>query len=301
MKVCSFLPGSTSMITEMGLEDYLYGVTFECPIDRPRVVRSYLEDNHYTSEEIERVVSDSVKEGKSLYYIDIDLLKEIEPDVIFTQHVCDVCQIGTSFVQKALHQLDKKPTVIPLVPRNLDDVYDNALTIANVLGEEEAGQQLIKSIKEREQHILSELRAHNAPLRKVMIMEWMDPIYNCGHWIPYQVSIAGGVDMLSNPSGYSIITPWEKVRLYDPEVIVIAPCGFDIERASEEISRLAEKPGWNNLQAVKNNHVFLADADLFTRPSTTLIDGIEVLASLFHPSIFSLPDSAKDKVRNINS
>lgn len=298
MKACSFLPGATSMISEMGLEDFLYGVTFECPVDKPRVVRSYLEDNSYSSEEIEKIVSDSVKEGKSLYYIDLDLLKEIEPDIIFTQHVCDVCQIGTSFVEKAIYQLEKKPKVIPLIPRNLDDVYNNALTIAKELGQEEAGKKLIQKVKEREQTILSKLRANNAPLKRVMIMEWLDPIYNCGHWIPYQVSIAGGVDMLSNPSGYSIITPWEKVRLYDPEVLVIAPCGFDIKRSSQEIEKITKNPGWNNLQAVKNNNVFLADADLFTRPSTTLIDGIEVLASLFHPDIFPLNHS-KENVINL--
>lgn len=299
MKACSFLPAATSMIYHMGLEKFLYGVTFECPSDKPKIVRSHIEDNNYSSEEIERIVSDSKQMGKSLYYVDEDLLREIAPDVIFTQDVCDVCQIGTSYAERAIHKLKKQPLVVPLTPRNLNDVYDNAILIAKVLGREEAAYHLLAVLKKRTDKIIDTLRANNAPLKRVMVMEWLNPIYNCGHWIPYQISHAGGVDMLSNPSGYSVITSWEKVRRYDPEVLIIAPCGFNIERSAKEIDKVTSREGWNDLSAVKNNAVYLADADLFTCPGTHLVEGIELLASLFHPELFPLEKRFESKCMSL--
>jgi iron complex transport system substrate-binding protein len=293
MKVCSFLPAATSMIQQMGLEGLLHGVTFECHSDKPKVVRSYLEENTYSSAEIEEIVSEAKRTGKPLYYIDEDLLQEIAPDIIFTQDVCDVCQIETSIVQRAVYKLKKVPQIIPLIPRTLDDVFENVLTIAKAMNHERAGIVLLDELKKRTDRILDTLRLNRAPLKRVLIMEWLDPIYNCGHWIPYQVALAGGVDMLSNPAGYSIITPWEKIRQYNPEVLVVAPCGFTIERSAVEIGRLTQLPGWNDLLAVKTASVFLADADLFTQPSTHLVDGIELLAGLFHPGIMHVPDHLK--------
>ncbi|HEX8546076.1 MAG TPA: hypothetical protein VF691_03885 [Cytophagaceae bacterium] len=147
MKVCSFLPAATSMIYKMGLERHLYGVTFECDSDKPRVVRSYLEGNNYSSNEIDRVVSESKANGEGLYYIDIDLLNEISPDIIFTQDVCDVCQIDTSYVQRAITKLKKQPLIIPLIPSNLEDVFENILTIAKTLEDEKAGIDLLVSLQ----------------------------------------------------------------------------------------------------------------------------------------------------------
>jgi iron complex transport system substrate-binding protein len=160
------------------------------------------------------------------------------------------------------------------------------MTIAKALGEEEKAIRLLKNLKKRTDNILDTLRKNQAPLKRVMIMEWLNPIYNCGHWIPYQIAQAGGVDMLSNPSGYSIVTSWEKVKKYNPEVLIVAPCGFSIDRTKEEITKLTDLGGFESLSAVKNNAVYLADADLFTCPSTQLVDGIELLAMLFHPNLF---------------
>ena len=301
MKVCSFLPAATQMIYDMNLQQHLCGVTFECVSDKPKVVRSYIEGNNFTSEEIDKIVSQSKAQGKSLYYIDEELLEAISPDIIFTQDVCDVCQIDTSYVQRSIYKLKKQPILVPLIPHNLNDVYQNAITIASTLGKEEVAYNLLSELKKRTDKILDTLRIHNAPLRRVMIMEWLDPIYNCGHWIPYQISQAGGIDMLSNPSGYSIITPWEKVKLYNPEVLVIAPCGFNLERAAKEIEILSSKKGWNDLLAVKNNEVYLADAEYFTQPSTRLVEGIELLAALFHPTIFKVPQKLTENYLSIKT
>lgn len=299
MKICSFLPAATSMIQQLGLEEYLCGVTFECPSNKPKVVRSHIEGNNYSSIEIEKMVSSYSQQGKSLYYIDEELLAELAPDIIFTQEVCEVCQIDASYVERAVYKLKKRPKVIPLTPKNLDDVYQNAITIAKAVGKEEVAYKLLASLKERTEFITDSLRANNSPVKRVMIMEWIEPIYNCGHWIPCQIALAGGIDMLSNPSGYSIHVDWEKIIKYDPEVLVIAPCGFDINRAQQELNVLTSKPGWESLQAVKNNQVYLADADLFTQPSTKLIDGIELLSALFHPDIFKMKTAYKQKYMGI--
>lgn len=295
IKACSFLPAATSMIHHMGLEEFLYGVTFECHSDKPKIVRSHIEGNNYSSEEIERIVSESKQMGKSLYYVDEDLLQQISPDVIFTQDVCDVCQIGTSYAERAIHKLKKQPLVVPLTPRSFHDVYENAVLIAQTLGREEAAYHLLAGLKKRTDRITDTLRASNAPLKRVMIMEWLNPIYNCGHWIPYQIAQAGAVDMLSNPSGYSVITSWEKIVRYNPEVLVVAPCGFNVERSAKEIDKLRTREGWNDLLAVKNDAVYLADADLFTCPSTHLVDGIELLASLFHRELFPFEKRFENK------
>jgi iron complex transport system substrate-binding protein len=295
LKICSFLPAATSMIYEMGFENELVGVTFECPSDKPKVVRSYLEGTNHTSKEIDQIVSQSKAQGKSLYYIDDTLLESMSPDIIFTQDVCDVCQIDTSHVARSIYKLTKEPELIPLIPRNLDDIYENAITIAKAFGKEERAYELLAKLKIRTDYILDTLRKNNAPLKRVMVLEWLDPIYNCGHWIPYQISQAGGVDMLSNPSGYSIVTDWERIRLYNPEVLVVAPCGFEVGRASQEIEALTKLEGWDTLKAVQNNAVFMADADMFTQPSTTVVDGIELLAALFHPTLFEVPSKLKHK------
>lgn len=295
LKICSFLPAATAMIYEMKLEKELVGVTFECHSDKPKVVRSYLEGTNHTSKEIDQIVSQSKAQGKSLYYIDDVLLAEIAPDIIFTQDVCDVCQIDTSHVARSVYKLEKEPELIPLIPRNLEDIYENVITVAKAFGKEERAYELLAKLKKRIDFILDTLRKNNAPLKRVMVLEWLDPIYNCGHWIPYQISQAGGVDMLSNPSGYSIVTDWERIVRYNPEVLVIAPCGFDVSRSGQEIEALTKLEGWNTLKAVQNKAVFMADADLFTQPSTTVVDGIELLASLFHPELFQVPSKLKHK------
>lgn len=295
LKACSFLPAATTMIQQLGLEKYLCGVTFECPSDKPKVVRSHLEGNTLSSDEIEKVVSEYSRQGKSLYYLDEELLNELSPDIIFTQEVCEVCQIDLSFVEKAVSKLKKQPILIPLTPKNLDDVYQNAITIAKAVNEEHAAYKLLASLKKRTDYITDQLRANNAPVKRVMVIEWMKPVYNCGHWIPFQVALAGGVDMLSNPSGYSVHVDWDKIVKYNPEVLVIAPCGFDIKRTCKELGVLTSRPGWETIKAVADEKVYLADADLFTQPGTKLIDGVELLSALFHPEIFKMKPEYKQK------
>ncbi len=298
MKACSFLPAATQMIYDMGLQKFLHGVTFECPVisrnEKDIVVRCVLESKQYSSAEIDKIFSASKAQGKSLYYVNEELLQKIEPDIIFTQDVCEVCQIDTACTAAAVSKLSKQPQLVALSPNNLNDVFETAITIATALGQEEVAYTYLSSLQKRKDKIIDELRRNRAPLKRVMLMEWMEPVYNCGHWIPFQIACAGGVDMLSNPGGDSIVTNWDKVVKYNPEVLVIAPCGFEIKRTIEELHLLTNRTGWNHLAAVQNDAVFIADYDLFTQPSAnTLVEGIELLAAVFHPEIFGTPEASE--------
>ncbi|MFW0715421.1 ABC transporter substrate-binding protein [Pedobacter sp. N23S346] len=304
MKVVSFLPAATKMIYDMGLQEYLYGVTFECPkeaADQPKVVRCILEGKNYSSIEIDRIFSASKAQGKSLYWVDDSLLESIAPDIVFTQDICEVCNIDTVCTETAVMKLSKQPALVPLSPNNLQDVYECAITIAKALGKEEVALHYLANLQQKTDAILDKLRANRAPLKRVMMMEWIEPVYNCGHWIPFQIAAAGGVDMLSNPAGDSIVTPWEKIIRYNPEVLVIAPCGFDVNRTREEMNLITSKAGWNNLEAVKQNQVYLADFDMFTQPSVgTLVEGIEALACMFHPDLFEADEHISRKFINLH-
>lgn len=303
MVACSFLPAATQMIYDMGLQHLLRGVTFECPApaltEKRKVVRCVMEGKNYSSAEIDKIFSASKAQGKSLYYVDEAALHQIQPDIIFTQDTCEVCQIDTKCTAAAVATLAKQPQLIPLTPNNLADVFYTAITIAKALGQEEAAYKYLAHLQKKTDAVLDKLRLNKMPLKRVMLMEWIEPIYNCGHWIPFQIAQAGGIDMLSNPAGDSIVTSWEKIVKYNPEVIVIAPCGFHINRALEEMHLLTNKHGWQEIEAVRSKQVYLADYDLFTQPSaSTLVDGIELLAALFHPSIFQIPIQLKHKACN---
>ena len=305
MTASSFLPAATQMIYDMGLQHLLQGITFECPhqalAEKQKVVRCVLEGNNYSSTEIDKIFSASKAQGKSLYYVDEEVLQAISPNVIFTQDVCDVCQIDTACTAAAVAKLEKQPQLIPLTPNTLHDVFNTAITIATAMGSEESAYTYLAALQKRIDAIIDGLRLHKAPPKRVMVMEWLAPIYNCGHWIPYQIAYAGGIDMLSNPGGDSIVTMWEKIVKYDPEVLVIAPCGFTISRTGEEIHLLTEKKEWAQLTAVRNNAVFMADYDLFTQPSaSTLTDGIELLAALFHPTLFTVPVHLQHKYQPLH-
>jgi iron complex transport system substrate-binding protein len=303
-KAVSFLPAATQMIYDMGLQDLLYGVTFECSehsrAEKQILVRCVLEGKNYSSEEIDHIFSASKAQGKSLYYVEEDKLQAIAPDIVITQDVCEVCQIDTKCTQAVIDNLEKTPQIVALTPQSLTDVFQSAITIATALGNEEVAFKYLAKLQDRLDIVVDKLRQHRASLKRVMMMEWIEPIYNCGHWIPHQISWAGGTDMLGNPSGDSIVTSWEKVLKYDPEMLVIAPCGFETKRSLEELYLLTSKNGWHNLRAVQTKSVYVIDYDLFTQPSaSTLVDGIELLAALFHPTIFKIPNHLNNKIQAV--
>ncbi|TMU56889.1 ABC transporter substrate-binding protein [Flagellimonas algicola] len=305
LKVCSFMPAVTQMLYDMGLDGHLHGITFECPEqalkEKKPVVRCVLEGKNLSSIEIDALFSASKHQGKDLYYVDEPLLEQIAPDIIFTQDMCDICQIDTACTAAAVAKLDKQPELISISPESLEDVFESAVTIAKALGKEEVAYAYLESLRKRIDDVVDQLRASRALPKRIMLMEWLDPIFNCGHWIPHQIGYAGGIDMLSNPSGDSVVTPWEKILKYNPEILVIAPCGFSVKRTQEEMHILTNKRGWNDLKAVKENKVFIADFDMFTQSSAnTLVDGIELLAGLFHPDAVQIPERLTKKFMHLD-
>ncbi|MEM9647645.1 MAG: ABC transporter substrate-binding protein [Bacteroidota bacterium] len=305
LKVCSFLPAVTQMLYDMGLDNHLFGVTFECPEQALRekqpVVRCILEGKDLSSKEIDALFSASKHQGKDLYYVDGPILEEIAPDIIFTQDMCDICQIDTACTAAAVSKLDKQPELISISPESLEDVFESAVTIARALGKEEVAYTYLDALRKRLDIVVDKLRIAKAPPKRVMLLEWLDPIFNCGHWIPHQIGLAGGIDMLSNPSGDSIVTQWDKIIRYNPEILVIAPCGFTVERTLKELHLLGTKKDWDSLRAVQENRVYLADFDLFTQSSAnTLVNGIELLAGIFHPEAVAIPEHLKRKYRHVD-
>ncbi len=206
--------------------------------------------------------------------------------------------MGTGIVNNNLNSLGKL-TITDLKKINGIGTA-RAVTIAAALDEEEKAYAYLTALHGRIDSIIDKLRIAKAKPKRVMLMEWMEPIYNCGHWIPDQIAMSGGIEMLSNPKGDSIVTSWDKIVRYNPEVLIIAPCGFHVERSLEEIHVLSQRKEWAMLTAVQNGAVFIVDFDLFTQPSaSTLVDGIEALSALFHPEIFSLKDHLHKKVSSV--
>ncbi|XP_060084670.1 uncharacterized protein LOC132563931 [Ylistrum balloti] len=290
----SFLPAATQTILDLNAKHCLRGVTFECPEsarrDLPIIVHCHLDVEHTTSQDIDRLFSSYAQTGKPLYWVDDQKLQLAAPEVVFTQDVCDICQIDTKCTQASLDKLSIMPEIIRLTPQSLDDVFMDASRIASAIGQHERGQQFITNLRTRLQIIVETLRKHQAPLRRVSLLEWLDPIYNCGHWIPEQLAYAGGIDMLSHPRGDSIRIDWETIRRYDPEIICLAPCGFDVTRSLQELEPFMQLPGLQDLQAWQQDTIFVLDYTYFTQPSIrTNVEGIELLAHLFHPELFPEP------------
>ena len=303
MIASSFMPAVTQMIYDMGLQEYLQGITFECPkialVEKQVAVRYKLEGQALTSEEINTIFSKTKAEGGTLYYVDELVLESIAPDVIFTQDVCDVCQIDTACVATSAYKLQKVPKLISITPNSLEDVFENALTIADALGKKEIGLAYVKKLKERIYAIIDQQRAKRIQPKSVLMLEWIDPLFNCGHWIPHQIGFAGGIDLLSHPSGNSIVISWDKIVKYNPEILIIAPCGYQISRTLEDMKFLEERPEWQGLKAVQNGNVYLADFDMFTQSSAaTLVNGIECLAKMIHPQYFKISADLSQKFTN---
>ena len=253
-------------------------------------MRSRLEGRELSSAGIDAAVREADAAGETLYYLEQELLEEAAPDVIFTQHVCDVCQIGTAYVERAVATLPKVPELVPLVPKRLADVEDNLRAIAGALDVPGVADAHIEACRARLDAVVDRLREVRAPVRSVSFIEWIDPLFHCGHWIPDQLALAGGADAMASPGGHSQKGQWDRLRHYDPEVIVVAPCGFDVPRAKQEGAVMTAQAGYAELRAVKARRVYVVDADLFTQPSlTTLVDGVELLAHLLHPAHVPAP------------
>jgi iron complex transport system substrate-binding protein len=290
LRIVSFLPAATEMACALGLADKLVGVTHECDhpaevLGKPVVVRSALPVGTMTLAEIDAAVSARARAGGSLYEVDERLLEQLAPTHILTQSLCQVCAPSGTEITRLLRTLLRQPSVLWFTPRCLADVWRDMLELGRATGREIEARSWIEAGESRIRKI-SRLVARATTRPRVFCVEWSDPIYCGGHWVPEMVGLAGGLDELGRKGADSVRVPWEEIEAFAPEVLIIMPCGFNAVQASTQAVRLLENPGWRDLPAVRSGQVFAVDANAcFSRPGPRLIDGVELLAHLIHPEL----------------
>jgi iron complex transport system substrate-binding protein len=290
-RIVSFLPSATEMACALGLGDQLVGITHECDYPpeikgKPIVVRNVLPIETMSQPEIDTAVTQRMRDGLSLYQVDEKLLKELAPDIIMTQDLCQVCAPSGNEVTQALNLLPKKPQILWLTPKSLEEIFDNLSELGQATDRMKEAEELIAAGRARLERIAAITRnLSNRP--RVFCLEWLDPVYCSGHWMPEMVEIAGGVDALARKGTDSVRIPWNDVLEWAPEVLIITPCGFDLDKVIEQIPQLFGNPGWAELPAVRANRVYAVDANsYFARPGPRVVDGTELLAHLIHPELF---------------
>ncbi|HEX9038755.1 MAG TPA: cobalamin-binding protein [Ktedonobacterales bacterium] len=290
-RIISLLPSATEILFALGLDDALRAVTHECDypaaaLARPHITRSLLAPN-LSSGEIDAAVREQlVADAHSLYTIDRALLAEIDPTLIVTQRLCEVCAVAYDEVLEAVRSLPRRSQIINLEPERLDDVLRDIETVGAATGRESEAAALTASLRARVEHV-RDIAATATTRPRVAFIEWLDPIFCGGHWNPELITIAGGQDNIGKLGGRSEQVAWERIVADQPEVMVIAACGFTEERAREDEPLLRALPGFADLPCARAGRVHFVDgAAYFSRPGPRLVDSLELLARFIHPQLF---------------
>jgi iron complex transport system substrate-binding protein len=296
VRICSLLPSATEIAFALGLGDSVVAVTHECDYPfaatkLPRITRTPIH-NEMNSRDIDAAVMASVAQGESLYRIDMDLMRELAPDLILTQQLCEVCAVSMGEVQRALKGLPSQPRVVNLEPRSLDGIIENIFDVAAETGANATAAVLVADLRMRIERIRRQAATLQRP--RVFCMEWADPVFCGGHWMKELVEIAGGRDDLSLLHRPSTRIEWQQVVEFAPEVLVLTCCGFDVTRMRREVEVLAANtsvtPGFRELPAVRAGRVYVTNAmAYFSRPGPRIVDSLEILAHLIHPQVFADP------------
>ena len=302
-RIISFLPSATELIYELGAQDSLFRVTHEClyPSNaktKPRVISSVFDPILMSSREIDDKINELMKNGKEIYNINEKNIIKAKPDLIISQDVCEVCSAHTNQVNYALSILEKTPQVYTMNPHNLDEILFCIKEISKKIGKEDKGNMLVDSLEKRIDYIKNK-KFENWP--SVIAIEWIDPLFTSGHWIPQMVETAGGKNLISSQKERSRKMGLDELKKIDPDIIIMMPCGFDVDRTIKEYGKiLAQDKEWNSLKAVQEGFVFAVDANsYFSKPSFRTITGIEILAKIIHPEIFGnieIPENSFEKI-----
>lgn len=286
-RIVSFLPAATEMACALGLDTRLVGVSHECdypPSVRgtPVVVHPALEFARLGPDALDAAVAERLRAGESLYAVDEMRLRALDADLILTQDLCQVCAPSGNDVTRVLASLERRPAVLYFTPRTLADVWDNLRALGDATGTRARADAIVADAEARLAFVSSRVRDRARP--RVFFAEWVDPVYCGGHWIPEMIELAGGADPLARKGEDSVRVAWEDVIAAAPEVVIVAPCGYARADAEAQVPLLASRPGWESLPAVRSGRVHAVDANaFFARPGPRLTDGVELLASLFHP------------------
>ncbi|PYV14373.1 MAG: cobalamin-binding protein [Acidobacteria bacterium] len=289
MRICSFLPSATEMVCALGLADSLVGITYECDFPPEALAKTVVVTSrlaHASSAgEIDRQVSEFMARGESLYQIDADTLRRVKPDLILTQDLCHVCAASPGDLKEALGRFDYAPQVLSLNPNRLADVWQDILTVGKAAGRATEAAAMVASLDARVREV-ERATAKVSTRPRVACLEWLDPPYIAGHWVPEMLSIAGGEDVLGKVAEPGFRSEWAKVYEAQPEIIVVAPCGYHLAETVKEFRGMKFPAGWEELPAVESRRVFAVDASsYFSRPGPRLAAGVEILAELIHPGL----------------
>ncbi len=302
-RIVSFLPSATEMICALGLDESLKGITHECDYPpeaagKPVVVRPALPIETMSLSEIDSAVAQRIRSGQSLYEVDEQKLRQIAPDLIVTQDLCQVCAPSGNEISQALKTLPSAPNILWLTPKSIEQIFENLLELGDATGRRHVADQIVDAARAR----LQRIKARTSKMKsrpRVFCMEWIDPVYCSGHWVPQMVEIAGGSDDLARKGTDSVRISWDDVLQWAPEILVVMPCGFNLQRAAEQARSLVRYPGFFDLPAARQNRVYAVNANgYFARPGPRVVDGTELLAHLFHPELFGWegPEGAFERI-----
>jgi iron complex transport system substrate-binding protein len=279
-RIVSFLPAGTEMVHALGAATELVGRSHECDYPAsvsalPVVSRPVLDLDEASPESIDRAVAQQMENGDTLYRIDEVLLRDLRPDVILTQNLCRVCAPSGDELTRAVRKFDLRPEVLFLTPQTLDEIDRNILEVGQAIGRTEEAATVLASNRERLKRVRDAVSG--APPRRVVFLEWTEPLFCGGHWVPEMISAAGGNDPLGRPSADSVRMTWDDVMTAKPEMVIVSPCGYRLERSVELARKLPRVPG---------AEIYAVDANAyFARPGPRVVEGVELLAHLFHPTL----------------
>lgn len=302
-RIVSFLPSATELIYELEAQNKLFGVTHECdyPIDamnKPRVIESVFNPEKMSSEEIDDKICSLSEKGEDIYRLVQKNLVDAKPDIIISQEICEVCSAYTNQVKRAVDILDSKPEIYSMSPHNIQGILQCVKEISEIINESHKGVELLKTLNSRIS-IMKERKIENRP--KVLGIEWIKPFFTAGHWVPEMIECAGGINMITKSEEHSRKMKIEEIEDADPDVLILMPCGFNVEKTISEYRNFLENDSrWNKLRAVKQDKVFAVDANsFFSKPSIRIFTGIEILGKILHPEIFSSLEVPSDSFLKI--
>jgi iron complex transport system substrate-binding protein len=305
MRIVSFLPSATETLYELGAGSQIVGVTHECKFPpqakkKPQIIRSSFDPDEMTARDIDNKVVELMRSGKDIYVVDENALKSVSPDLIVAQGLCEVCSPFTKEINKAVNILGNQPDVLILDPHDLDDILVSIMDLAERIGRVGEGRKLVTSLQNR----IDSVRSMKIKFRpNVLCIEWIEPLFTAGHWVPQMVEYAGGINGLSTVGEPSRRMDIEEAVQMDPDIIVLMPCGFNMERTLKELPGLASNGNWKSLQAVKNGNVYAVNANAyFSKPGPRTVVGLEIMAKILHPEAsqhIRVPKSSYKKISKL--
>jgi iron complex transport system substrate-binding protein len=291
-KICSLLPSATEIVFALGVDDRLVGVTHECDFPAaarrlPVVTRSVLGHEVRDSRDIHRHISGALHEGSSLYQLDQGLLERLDPELILTQELCDVCAVSYALVTEAVLRLEGKRRVLSLEPTNLDGILASIEQVADAAGVPDRAAAVVTVLRRRIEAVTAKASGVGV-LPRVLALEWLDPLFTAGHWVPEMIRLAGGRDVLGVEGRPSTQIAWSRVIEGDPEVIVLMPCGFTLEQTVNEAAQLQFVEAWGRRTSGGAPKVYAVNGSAyFNRPGPRIVDGLEILLEIIQPELTS--------------